>query len=178
MIPEHRLARLLTHVKNDQVLGCTYHNTAKWPSLYFDHHCQRDDLPLETLCQLDEHQDEVWFLQFSHDGTRLATASKDTRVLIYDTTTFKVIHELSDHNQPVAYVAWSPDDSRLVTCSQDNKIKVWNTSVGHLPSGLASKPQLNVAIEWSVCAQHQLACSSCHDRGLGRRQPVIRNRLA
>lgn len=132
MIPEHRLARLLTHVKDNQVQSCLYHNTANWPSLYFDHHCERDDLPLETFCQLDEHQDEVWFLQFSYDGKKIATASKDKKVIIYDTTSFKPLHVLSDHTEPVAYVSWSPDDARLVTCSQDNKVKIWNTSVSVL----------------------------------------------
>jgi len=129
MIPEHRLARLLTQMKRYQVLNCLYHNTAEWPSLYMDHSCEREDLPLNTILELDRHRDEVWFLRFSNDGTKLVTTSKDKTALIYDTSDFKVIFELSDHKKSVAYAAWSPDDSRLVTCSQDHEARMWDTEV-------------------------------------------------
>lgn len=129
MIPEHRLANLLTQVKDNQVLNCLYHNSAEWPSLYHDHRCEHDQLPLQTLFELDQHEDEVWYLQFSHDGTRLASAGKDTKVYIYDTENFKVTKILSDHKQPVAYLSWSPDDTRLVTCSQDKTARIWDTLV-------------------------------------------------
>jgi len=129
MIPEHRLARLLTQIKRSQVLNCPYHNTAEWPSLYMDHTCEREDLPLDTILELDRHHDEVWFLRFSNDGTKLVTTSKDKTALIYDTLDFKVIFELSEHKKSVAYAAWSPDDSKLVTCSQDHEARMWDTKV-------------------------------------------------
>ena len=129
MIPEHRLANLLTQVKDNQVLNCLYHNTAEWPSLYHDHRCEHDQLPLQTLLELDQHTDEVWYLQFSHDGTKLATAGKDTKIYIYDTESFRVTKILSEHREPVAYLSWSRDDSRLVTCSQDKTARIWDTHV-------------------------------------------------
>lgn len=33
---------------------------------------------------LDAHNDEVWFVQFSHDGKYLATASKDQTAIIWE----------------------------------------------------------------------------------------------
>lgn len=84
MIPEHRLASLLHQVKQAQISKCLYHNTAYSPSLYSDHLCPRDQFPLTTIEILTEHTDEVWFLQFSHDGTRLASASQDFSVIIWD----------------------------------------------------------------------------------------------
>lgn len=33
---------------------------------------------------LDAHDDEVWFVQFSHDGKYLATASKDQTAIIWE----------------------------------------------------------------------------------------------
>lgn len=124
MIPEHRMAELLTQVKEASVHNCPYHNTKQWPSLYTDHICDRDDFPLDTVCELDRHSDEVWFLSFSNDGTRLATASKDKLVVIYETQTFQILHVLSGHKGSVAYVAWSPDDSKLVTCTHGYMPKV------------------------------------------------------
>jgi len=33
---------------------------------------------------LDAHDDEVWFVQFSHDGKYLATASNDRTAIIWE----------------------------------------------------------------------------------------------
>jgi WD40 repeat protein len=79
--------------------------------------------------ELAEHTDEVYFLEFSHDGTRLATAGKDRSLLIYNTADFSVIHKLEGHSQGVAQFAWSPDDSRIISGSQDNTARVWDTKV-------------------------------------------------
>ncbi|KAL9083883.1 MAG: hypothetical protein Q9165_008353 [Trypethelium subeluteriae] len=128
MIPEHRLAVLLQRVKDHQIAECKYHNTADSPSLYLDHTCSRDEFPLVTGRVLHGQQDEIWHLQFSHDGTMLATASKDSTILIYETVTFKIVHSLADHSEGgITYVAWSPDDSKLVSCGQDKSARVWDT---------------------------------------------------
>ncbi|KAF2815690.1 WD40 repeat-like protein [Mytilinidion resinicola] len=134
MIPEHRLAILLDQLKDSWISNCLYHNTATPPSLYVDHTCERDDLPLKTVLELRHHTDEVWFLRFSHDGTKLATTSKDATVIIYETTTYKILHRLTAHESGVCYVAWSPDDSKLITCAQaqDNTARIWDTKSGRL----------------------------------------------
>lgn len=143
MIPEHRMAELLTQVKEASIRNCPYHNTRRWPSLYTDHVCDRDDFPLDTVCELDRHTDEVWFIAFSNDGTRLATASKDSIVVIYETQSFQILHILSGHKGAVGYLAWSPDDTKLITCSQitypapaearlskEHCAQIWDTETG------------------------------------------------
>ncbi|KAM5442190.1 hypothetical protein MferCBS31731_002564 [Microsporum ferrugineum] len=130
MIPDHRLAVLLDQVKHTQINNCLYHNTAQSPSLYSDHLCDKSDFPLRTAFELSHHTNEVWYLEFSHDGTKLATTSRDCTVLIYDSTTFEIIHRLTEHSEPVAYATWSPDDTKLITCSQDFKAKMWNVQTG------------------------------------------------
>lgn len=131
MIPEHRLAVLLSQVKDSWIQNCLYHNTSASPSLYVDHTCDRDEFPLRTVLELRNHHDEVWFLKFSNDGSMLATASKDCTVVIYDTAAFKPLHILADHESGVCYVAWSPDDTKLISCAQaqDNSARVWDTKV-------------------------------------------------
>lgn len=132
MIRDHRLAELFDQVKQTQINQCLYHNTSEPPSLYSDHLCDRDDFPSRTFLQLTDHSGEVWHIKFSHDGTKLATASQDTTVNIYETVTFKRIHTLSQHSGGVTYVAWSPDDSKIITCSQDCKARVWDVESGRL----------------------------------------------
>lgn len=129
MIPEHRLADLLHQVKQTQILNCMYHNTPEWPSLYMDHVCSRGVFPSQNLTQLDHHENEVWFVQFSNDGTKLATASRDKTARVYDLSRFQLIHTLQEHRMSIAYIVWSPDDSKLITCSQDYEARLWDAKV-------------------------------------------------
>lgn len=147
MIPEHRLATLLSVVQEEQILGCRYHNTTIQPSLYTDHACSSDDFPLHTHHELKNHSDEVWFLEFSHDGSLLATAGKDGLVCVYDTVRWRLKHEFREHersplasgsnssagagdNRGVCFVAFSPNDQYLISCSQNNEFVVVDVQNG------------------------------------------------
>jgi WD repeat-containing protein 26 len=134
MIPEHRLATLLQQVKQSQISNCIYHNTESSPSLYSDHRCDRNNFPLRVVRDLDKHSGEVWHLQFSHDGSRLATCGSDGTAIIYDvTSSFEILHILADHAMGVCSVSWSPDDTILATCSLDRKARLYNANTGGVP---------------------------------------------
>ncbi|TKA24641.1 hypothetical protein B0A50_06401 [Salinomyces thailandicus] len=139
MIPEHRLATLFTAVQEEHILNCRYHNTEQQPSLYTDHECSPDDFPLHTLAELRNHTDEVWHLEFSHDGSMLATTGKDGLICIYDTRNWRILHEIREHergihpndsSKGVCYVSFSPDDQYLISCSQYNEFIVINVREG------------------------------------------------
>ncbi|CAG8960081.1 hypothetical protein HYFRA_00010559 [Hymenoscyphus fraxineus] len=132
MLPEHRLAVLLQQVKRNQISDCLYHNTATSPSLYQDHSCDRHNFPVKTVLELDKHTGEVWHVQFSHDGSKLASCGGDGLVMIYDVPSFELLHTLHDHESGVGSCSWSPDDSMLVTCCQDKKARLWNANSGEL----------------------------------------------
>ena len=129
MIPGHRLAVLFDQIKQGQIAKCLYHNPSTSPSLFTDHICDRTQFPLQTAFELSQSDGEVYFVEFSHNGKRLAASGGDGATVIYDTNTFQVRHTLREHTAPVVYIAWSPDDTRLITCSQDHKAKVWDASV-------------------------------------------------
>ena len=129
MIPDHRLADLLDQIKQSQIAKCLYHNPSTSPSLFTDHMCDRTQFPLQTAFELSQSEGEIYFVEFSHDGKRLAASGADTATVIYDTSTFQVRHTLREHNASVVQVAWSPNDTRLITCSQDNKARVWDANV-------------------------------------------------
>ncbi|KAJ9283666.1 hypothetical protein DTO021C3_8737 [Paecilomyces variotii] len=168
MIPDHRLAVLLNHVKQSQINQCLYHNTAAAPSLYSDHMCDRNDFPLRATIELSQHSNEVWYCEFSHDGTKLATASRDHSVIIYDTATFTVLHRFVEHEGPVAHVSWSPDDTKLIACSQDKKARVWNVETGLLLLTIDHHSEPVTAAAWAadgqsfVTASLDLTSSLCH----------------
>lgn len=132
MLRDHRLAELLDQVKQAQINQCLYHNTSVSPSLYSDHMCNRENFPSRSWLQLEDHDDEVWHVQFSHDGTKLATASADRTVYVYETNSFKRMHKLTQHHGEVTYLAWSPDSTKLITCSKDSKARVWDIISGRI----------------------------------------------
>ncbi|KAH8805855.1 WD domain-containing protein [Xylogone sp. PMI_703] len=128
MLPEHRLAVLLHQVKRNQIANCLYHNTATSPSLYQDHICDRNNFPLHTILELTKHIGEVWQVQFSHDGRRLATGGADGNVIIYNVPSFEEFAVLSDHHGGICCIAWSPDDTMIVTCAQDKRAVLWDVN--------------------------------------------------
>lgn len=132
MIPEHRLAVLLDEVKDNWISNCLYHNTAASPSLYLDHNCDRDDFPTKAVLDLKHHKDEVWYLKYSHDGTKLASTSKDNTIIIYETATYQVLHHLEEHQgSGVTQLAWSPDDTKIISCCSqpENSARIWDVKV-------------------------------------------------
>jgi WD40 repeat protein len=148
MIPEHRLSVLLDEVKDSWISNCLYHNTVTSPSLYLDHTCERADFPTRPVLDLRSHKDEVWFLQYSHDGTMLASSSKDATICIYDTKTYKVIHRLDEHQESgVVHLAWSPDDTKIVTCclQPENSARIWDVKVCLASDSTTSSNTLRLA---------------------------------
>ena len=129
MIPPRRLAVLLDQVKQNQIARCLYHNTTASPSLYADHRCDRIQFPLHVALELDQHQDEVWILRFSPDGSRLATGGRDRRIIVYDVPSFAVVHTLVDQPEGIADLSWSPDSSKLLSCTYRNAAFLWDANV-------------------------------------------------
>src|SRR3569833_224005 len=126
MLPEHRLAVLLQQVKEHQIGGCFFHTSATPPSLYSDHFCDKSRFPTEVVLELDRHTGEVWQVQFSHDGTRLASCGADRHVIVWDVPSFYVVFKLEVHEGGVGNVAWSPDDKLLVSCGRDRYARIWD----------------------------------------------------
>lgn len=113
MLPPRRLRTLLCQAVELQKERCPYHNFTvdngiDSVNLLVDHVCSRyvwplalwsftvepisiaysifssDDFPCESIQVITDHCDEVWFCRFSNDGTKLATGSKDSTVMIWD----------------------------------------------------------------------------------------------
>ncbi|HEY6968923.1 MAG TPA: hypothetical protein VJA94_06955 [Candidatus Angelobacter sp.] len=82
------------------------------------------------LAVLERHTHSVLHAAFSPDGQRLATASEDASVCIWNTSDFRLLHTLKGHSQRVWYVSFSPDGKRIVTASDDDTARVWDASTG------------------------------------------------
>ncbi|KAL9144938.1 hypothetical protein ABFS82_13G007900 [Erythranthe guttata] len=134
MIPEERLVHLVEQAVLLQKDACKFHNSSVGKlSLLADHKCGGGDIPSHTLQILEEHNDEVWFLQFSHNGKYLASSSGDCLVIIWEVMAdgqVSLKHKLSGHQKPVSYISWSPDNDQLLTCGVEEAIKRWDIASG------------------------------------------------
>ncbi|XVE66421.1 hypothetical protein DITRI_Ditri08aG0079000 [Diplodiscus trichospermus] len=134
IVPEKRLEHLVERALDVQRGACMFHNTSDSDlSLYTDHQCGKNQIPSQTLQILQAHNDEVWFLQFSHNGKYLASSSKDQSAIIWEVKEngqVSLKHTLFGHQKPVLTVSWSPDDSQILTCGLEEVIKRWDVNSG------------------------------------------------
>jgi WD40 repeat protein len=82
------------------------------------------------LQTLEGHSDWVWSVAFSHDSTRLASASSDRTVKIWDANSGACLQTLEGHSSSVPSVTFSHDSTRLASASSDSTVKIWDASSG------------------------------------------------
>ena len=80
----------------------------------------------EDMPFLLEKNNHILDLEFSPDGTKLASGSKDKTVRLWDMTTGEKITTLNGHTSIVETLVFSPDGKTLVSAGQDGTILVWN----------------------------------------------------
>ncbi|KAF2626135.1 beta transducin-like protein HET-D2Y [Macroventuria anomochaeta] len=97
------------------------------------------------LQTLEGHSQRVTFVAFSHDSTKLASASWDNTVKLWDklasaswdntvklwdTSSGACLKTFTGHSNRVMSVAFSHNSTKLASVSLDNTVKVWDASSG------------------------------------------------
>ena len=72
------------------------------------------------------HAGAVLWAEFSSDGSRIVTASRDRTARIWNIRDENDVHELAGHEGPVVRASFSANGMWVVTGSEDNAARLWN----------------------------------------------------
>src|SRR3989440_6829086 len=90
-------------------------------------------LPVQTLpYTYAGHKGPVLSVAWSPDGTRIASASVDQTVQVWEAPSGRLLQTCTGHRGPVLSVAWSPDGTRIASASDDQTVQVWEAQSGSL----------------------------------------------
>lgn len=104
-----------------------------------------------TRCSssISGHTDAVVSVQFSPDGSHLASGSGDTTVRFWDVNTETPQFTAHSHKHWVLVIAWSPNGQRLASADKNGTIFIWDPKTGkQLGSALLGHKQWVNSLVW------------------------------
>ncbi len=95
------------------------------------------------------HRDEVHGVSWSPQGKRIASASADKTVQVWDAVNGGSIFIYTAHSGPVNSAVWSHDGQQIASASDDMTVQVWDVLAGnHIYTYSAHTGPVN-AVAWS-----------------------------
>ena len=101
---------------------------------------------------------------FSPDGKRLATASADQTVKVWDSASGQELLTLKGHAGEVMCVAFSPNGKWLATASHDQTVKVWDAANGQ--ESLTLKGHTGVITSVAFSSDGKRLASASYDKSV------------
>jgi WD40 repeat protein len=99
------------------------------------------------------HTDDVTAVAWSPDGKRLASASKDHTVQVWDALTGNHALIYRGHTAVVQAISWSPDGQYLASASHDMTVQVWEATTGQQQFVYRGHHGAVEAVAWSPTGQ-------------------------
>lgn len=128
------------------------------------------------------HDHLVNHCEFSHDGTRLVSASSDYSARVWSVPDMRLLCVLSGHTDDVDMATFSPDDTLIATCALDRTVRVFDlrgeccriftghtgniisVAWSHDGQRLISSSVDGTIREWCMVQGRELYCNQIHFR--------------
>jgi WD40 repeat protein len=108
------------------------------------------------------HTSHVTAVAWSTRGSRIASASYDKTVRIWDAIDGNNLLIYQGHWDRVLSVAWSPDSSLLASAGNDGTVQIWDPLTGNLNLTYREHTFPVLALSWSPDGKR--VASACEDR--------------
>jgi WD40 repeat protein len=102
-----------------------------------------------TLFICSGHSSRVTAVAWAPNGARLASASYDRSVRIWDAGSGKSVHIYRRHSDRVNAIAWSPDSTRIASASDDRTVQIWEASSQNPIFTFGGHASKVTAVAWS-----------------------------
>ena len=101
------------------------------------------------ICTYRGHTHFVEAAVWSPDGTRIASASRDKTVQVWNTFTGSHLLTYRGHPDRVLAVAWSPDGTRIASSGEDGTVHIWDAATGKGLLTYRSRAPIVHTVAWS-----------------------------
>lgn len=108
------------------------------------------------------HTSRVTAVAWSARGSRLASASYDKTVRVWEASDGRCALTYQGHWDRVLCVAWSPDGSLLASAGNDGTVQIWDPLTANLILTYREHSQPVLAISWSPDGKRM--ASACEDQ--------------
>jgi WD40 repeat protein len=136
---------------------CAFSRNGRWLVTSSSDYSARvwDTEKLRLHAVLRGHADDVEMAEFSPDGERVATASRDGILRIYDVDGALIAKGVG-HDRDVLSVAWTADGSRVLTSGDDGTVRKWRSTdaglIDIIPMGPIETDTIVIASDHTIYA--------------------------
>ncbi len=106
------------------------------------------------------HDDTIFALDVSRDGTRLVTAGGDKVIKIWDLAARKELARLEGHGAQVLAVAFNADATQVVSGGADKELNVWEVQTREKVATLGNHSAAVSAVNWPGDGKTLVAATS------------------
>lgn len=115
--------------------------------------------PAALLRVLEGHTSPVYAIAFSPNGSRLASASSDGTLRLWDTASGHTVEILKGHRGTVNAVTFSRDGSRLASASSDGTARLWDAVRGDALATMKGHTGAVTRVKFSPDGSHLASAS-------------------
>ncbi|MHB1426256.1 MAG: WD40 repeat domain-containing protein [Gemmataceae bacterium] len=112
----------------------------------------------QAIQELRGHRAAVYAIAFRPDGERMATASFDHTIKVWDVESGRAVRTFTGHQDKVLALAYSADGQRLASAGLDGTIRLWDAANGRLMACLTSRNRCVQGIAFTPDGNRLIAC--------------------